>query len=65
MGIKENVEKYLKDIDTKNLFRKIYEGFENEGKDGVKKALEKEAEKIKKEFKEIKEYIEKQIRGGK
>ena len=63
MGTKENVEKHLEDVDTKNLFEKIYEGFEKEGKGGVIKVLEEEAERIKKEFEIIKRSVEKQIGG--
>ena len=63
MGTKENVEKHLEDVDTKRLFEKIYKGFEEEGKSGIKKVLEEEVKKIKEEFESIKRNVEKHIGG--
>lgn len=63
MGIKENIEKHLDEPDAKELFEKIYKGYEDSGVDGIVEVLEEEAEKIKEEFEEIKSRIEKQIGG--
>ncbi len=61
MGIKEDVEKYLNSDSLKGLWSDIYNRFEDEGKEGVKKFLEEKANEIKKEFEKIQENIERQI----
>jgi transcriptional/translational regulatory protein YebC/TACO1 len=63
MGIKESIEKHLDEPDAKELFEKIYKGYEASGVDGIVEVLEEEAEKIKEEFERIKSRIEKQIGG--
>jgi len=63
MKVKENVKKYLKEDETKRLWESIYEGFEKEGRDGIKKILEEKAKRIQDEFENIKRDIEKQIGG--
>jgi hypothetical protein len=63
MEIKENVGKYLEEDETKRLWESIYEGFKEEGTDGIKKVLEEEARRIQSEFESIKRNIEKQIGG--
>jgi len=63
MGIKEKVERNLMSDDLKILWNKIYERFEQEGKEGVKKVLEEEANNVKREFEDIKRNIERQIGG--
>jgi hypothetical protein len=63
MEIKENVEKYLEEDETKRLWESIYEGFKEEGTDGIKKVLEEEVKKLQEEFESIKRNIEKQIGG--
>jgi hypothetical protein len=63
MEIKENVEKYLEEDETKMLWESIYERFKEEGTDGIKKVLEEEMKKLQEEFESIKRNIEKQIRG--
>jgi hypothetical protein len=63
MEIKENVEKYLEEDETKRLWESIYERFKEEGTDGIKKVLEEEVKKLQEEFESIKRNIEKQIGG--
>ena len=62
MDIKENVKKFLEE-DEIELWESIYEGFKEDGIDGIKNVLEKEAKKIQGEFESIKRNIEKQIEG--
>jgi hypothetical protein len=61
MEIKENVEKYLEEDETKRLWESIYERLKEEGTDGIKNVLEEEAKKLQEEFESIKRNIEKQI----
>jgi len=62
LEIKENVKKFLKE-DEIELWESIYERFKEEGKDGIKNVLEKEANRIQREFENIEREIKKQIEG--
>ncbi len=63
MELKERVKNNLNGEDLKTLWEKIYTAYEENGKDGIKKLLEKKVDEIKERFNEIKKNVEQQIGG--
>ncbi|HOC02981.1 MAG TPA: hypothetical protein P5065_00670 [Candidatus Ratteibacteria bacterium] len=65
MQIEEKVKEKLPetDVETKNLWKGIYNAFNNGGKEGIRNFVIEQKDKIQNEFATIKEEVEKQVGG--
>jgi len=61
MNYKEELQKEIKEEKLKNLWGNICESYEQGGVEKIKKELNSQAEKIKKDYKQVIEELEKML----
>jgi len=61
MNYKEELQKEIKEEKLKNLWEKICESYEQGGVEKIKKELNSRTEKIKKDYKQVIEELEKML----
>jgi len=61
MNYKEELQKEIKEEKLKNLWEKICESYEQGGVEKIKKELNSRTDKIKKEYKQVIEELEKML----